>query len=154
MAGWQDTPFKSIEQAHGMATKMGLSPSAIVEQEGGMRSFQIKEGRRVSVVAQRMAGGPVKEKQLARGAPAPPLQDPNAPRFSDADRYQVGPWVRLDFSDLEVALEHLLSQFVNPDNVEQLEMVLVRIDDDEYEFYESSSGQVWERVLSKKKKGK
>jgi len=149
---WNTTPFKSIEQAHQMATRLNLAPSAIVTLEGGMRTFQIKEGRATTVVAQRMAGGPVKEKKVKRGEPKPPLQDPDAPTFSDEDRFQVGPWVRIDFDCVEAALEHLLSQFVNPDNVEQLEMTLVRLDDDEYEFFESTSGKVWERVLHRKGK--
>lgn len=158
MSKWEKTPFDTIEQAHALAEKMGLNPGAITDGIE-IRSFQIWEGRTLTLVAQRVSFsgelvGPVLEKVTPK-AKAPP-QDPSAPRFSEKDRLHSGPWVLLTDDDhgqgtLEGVEEHWRRVYVNFDNVEVLHIVLYRIKDDEYEYCEDSQGRVWVRVLEKKK---
>jgi hypothetical protein len=93
MSKWIPTPFETIKAAHAVAVKFQLSPSSIIDTGGGLRSFETKEGRQRSIIAQKIAGGPVLEKRLPKGKGSSiPLQDPNAPTFGEEDRLLTGPW--------------------------------------------------------------
>lgn len=161
---WVKTPFKNLEQARTVAERFGLYPSAIITaakaraSDATLRSFTTSEGRKVMLIAQQINSdgvpvGPVLEKVLKRGSltstrgSAVSVQDPNAPRFSEDDRLQVGPWCRSDHKNFEEVEAYHRAQCVNFDNVEVLKLVLYRIGGDEYEYGLDRSGVVWVRVL-------
>lgn len=151
MSKWTVTPFKSLDEAHEMASKMGLNPSAITDhQNSAMRTFQVREAREVFVMAQAITGGPVKEKQLGTTGETAPVVDPLAPRSEPVSTVKVGPWCLTDKKSLEEVKTFLRSQFVNPDNVEILPLLLFRFDGDEYEYLQDARG-TWVRLLTKRK---
>lgn len=143
MSKWQKTPFDSLEAAYAMADKMKLRPSAIAVKDN-FRSFTIKEGRKIMLLAQKGGEGPVMEKVIKE---LPPQE---GPFFSDADRLQVGPWILSDHETLADVGAHWREQFANFDNVEILDVVMYRIGDDEYEYAADDQG-IWQRVLHRKK---
>jgi len=90
-----------------MAIRLGLNPSAIIDTGDGFRTFQCKEGRVGSIIAQRLEGGPVLEKRLPKGKKSNvPLQDPNAPTFGEKDRLLTGPWMNSDYATFEDVRAH------------------------------------------------
>jgi len=147
---WRDTPFETIEQAHGMAEKMQLYPTAIVDT-GAFKSFQFREGRKVMLLGQATSGGSVRERLLSKKERKPSPQDPNAPTWSDADRLLVGPWVRSEHETYCDVKDHICKQYVNPDNLEFYELLMFREGEDEYQYYLDSSGEMYCRVLTRKK---
>jgi hypothetical protein len=61
----------------------------------------------MTLIAQKVEGGPVLEKRLPKGKKSPvPLQDPNAPKFGEEDRLHAGPWVRSDYATLDAVRAH------------------------------------------------
>jgi len=132
------------------------SPSAIIEdKEKGFRYFQAHEGPETYLIAQRIFDSEstrpnyVQEK-LLRQANLPPLQDPAAPVFKDAERLKVGPWTRSQHKSLEEVEEYYAKVYVNPDNLEKFNVLLVRVDSDEYEYaLNVRTGEVWARTLTK-----
>lgn len=107
MSEWKETPFATLEGAHQTAIKFGLNPSAIIDTGQGLRSFQTRAGRQVTLLAQRSSGGPVLEKRLPKGKKSEAsLQDPNAPSFSEEDRLLTGPWTDSDHATLDAVRAH------------------------------------------------
>lgn len=107
MSEWKETPFATLEGAHQTAIKFGLNPSAIINTGRGLRSFQTRAGRQVTLLAQRSSGGPVLEKRLPKGKKSEaPLQDPNAPSFGEEDRLLTGPWTDSDYVTLSEVEAH------------------------------------------------
>ena len=149
MSNWQETPFKALEEAHWMAEKMDLKPTAITSHEGSdYQYFQVKEGRETIVVAQRKDGsGPVRERRQAKPVP----RDPTVPRWSDADSLHSGPWHRDEKKTFEEVRQYYIDQFVNPENIEVFDVMLFRVDEDEYEYALDVYGVLWSRVLHKSK---
>ena len=108
MSKWRSTPFETLEGAHQVAVRLGLNPSSIIDTGQGIRSFQTKEGRQRSIIAQKVEGGPVLEKRLPKGKKSNvPLQDPNAPSFGEEDRLLTGPWADSD----HVTLSEVRAQY-------------------------------------------
>lgn len=144
---WNETPFKSIGEAHKTATKYELNPSPIAEKDG-FHSFTTTEGNQVFLIAQAVAGGPVREKEFKKRGKdryRPPKQE--GPYYIEQDRMLVGPWMRSkDHQTLEDVEAHYRSVFVNFDNVEVLQVTMYRIDDCEYEYYDDGK-DVWVRGL-------
>jgi len=162
---WRKTPFSDLEEAHKAAELMKLCPSAIMttgassapstpSSSDTIRYFQVVEGRAVTMIAQRLDGGPVLEKTIksARGTKnAIPEQDPSAPRFSDRDRLKAGPWILSDDCEtLEDVWARWQREFVNPENIEILQVTLYRVGAEEYEYAQDEKG-IWVRVLTPRK---
>jgi len=106
MPKWDKTPFKTIKSAHRVAVRLEMQPSTVITDKG-FRTFQMKEGRTITVIAQRVEGGPVLEKRLLKGKKSKiPLQDPNAPKFSEEDRLLTGPWTTSAYKTFEAVREH------------------------------------------------
>lgn len=147
---WEKTPFQTLEGAHRTAVKFELNPSSIIDTGQGYRSFQTKTGRSVSIIAQKMGGGPVREKRLPKGKKSDlPLQDPNAPQFGEKDRLLAGPWTDSDHVTLDAVEAYWRKQFVNFDNLEVLDVKLYRVGRDEYEYaLDVNTNKLWCRVLS------
>lgn len=144
---WTDTPFENIGDAYKTAVTMQLKPSEIINT-GGMWNFQILEGRKTLLLAQALNGGPVRERTLSQKLP---LQDPEAPTFSDSERLLVGPWTRSEHETFEEVKEHICKQYVNPDTLEFSELMMFEDGGDEYQYYLNPSGQMYCRVLSRRK---
>ena len=148
MSKWKDTPFKSLEVAHDTATKMDLNPTEIILSEDcRFNSFSIYEGRTTIYIAQAIIGGPVREKIIKSKRR---VRDPRIPVFREEDHLQAGPWCRSDFETFDDVLAHWRHEFINFENVDQLHILLLRVDSDEYE-YVIDGGRVRQRVLHKKK---
>ena len=141
-ATWEKTPFESLEQARTMAKRMGLSPGEI-QTKGSLRFFQWSEGRKVSTMAQAIAGGPVKERTEKKAkvyrAPKPKVL------FRE---WVVGKWIRVDHESLAAAEASHLGVYLNPDNVEVVRVIMFRDKDTETEYAQDSHG-VWTRVISR-----
>jgi len=148
---WEKTPFTSIEQAHTMAEKMGLQPSVILNTGSGdvtFRSFNIREGRKTILIAQNSQGGPVLEREMSKeGLRA--TQDPDAPRAPrEEELLRAGSWQLTQHKTLKEANTDYRKEFINPDEVEMVKIILFRHGDEEYEYAQDSKG-VWARVLYK-----
>lgn len=144
---WTNTPFENIGDAHKTAVTMQLKPSEIINT-GGMWNFQIIEGRKTLLLAQALSGGPVKERTLHEKLP---LQDPEAPTFSDSDRLLVGPWTPSEHETLLAVIDHISKQYINPDNLRFFELLMFEDGGDEYQYYLDPQGQMYCRVLSRRK---
>lgn len=145
---WTKMPFDSIEEARGACKVLGGQPTAvIVNEEKRLRYFQAKDGRNNYIVGQNLDGGSVMELKLARFAPRPPLQDPNAPTTSDRDLLLASTWTRSEHQNLDELREHYRKTFVNPDNLEWFTIYMVKVDADEYEYLVTSTGFLV-RILS------
>jgi len=146
---WTQTPFGTIEEAHATAKKFQLKPSTITVRAGRFRSFTFGEGQTIRLMAQREEGGPVLERELSRKQGlAQHYNAPGVPSWKAEDRLRAGPWNQSSYTSLEEAADHYRSQFANPDNVVMLEVVLFRLNRDEYEYALDSKGVVWSRVIS------
>ena len=141
-ATWEKTPFNSLEQARTMAERMDLFPGEI-QTKGSLRFFQWSEGRKVSTMAQAIAGGPVKERTEKKAkvyrAPKPKVL------FRE---WVVGPWIRVDHESLAAAEASYLEEFLNPENVEVIRVIMFRDRDQETEYAQDSRG-VWTRVITR-----
>ena len=148
MTKWTNTPFKSIQEAHDTANSYDLNPTEISPSEDGrFNSFIVYEGRDTVYIAQALIGGPVREKTVGSRRR---VRDPRIPVFREEDRLLAGPWIASDFVTFDDVREHWRTQFINPDDVEVLQIVLYRIDEFEYE-YVIDGGRVRQRVLHKRK---
>lgn len=142
MAKWDATPFKTLEQAHKTAEKMGLFPGEIITK-GEYKFFQLSEGRKVTTLARHILGGPVKERTEKK---AKRYRDP---RPTDVHReWVVGKWIRTDHKSLEDAEAHYKEAFINPENVEVIRVIMFRDKDRETE-YAADRGGVWTRVITR-----
>ena len=115
----------------------------------------MREKRQTTLMAQKAEGGPVKEKVLKRREPKPPMQPEEAPKWSKKYSYTVGPWTLTDLETLEDAEQRFKKEFINPENVEVLEMILIRNStadrELEYEYARDARG-VWHRVMERKRR--
>lgn len=148
MNKWQETPFETLEDAHATAEKMGLQPAAITQwKEGDHKYFQIKEGRDTVIVAQKADGsGPVRERKQRKPAPI----DPSVPKRTFEEEWITrGPWTRSSHATFEEVQKHYKATFVNPENIEVFEVMMYRVDEDEYEYALDVHGVMWSRVLHK-----
>lgn len=150
MSTWKDTPFKDIAEAHDTAYSFGLNPTEItLALNGRFDSFIIYEGRTTVYMAQAVEGGPVREKIIKSKRR---VRDPRIPTFKEEDRLLVGPWVRTDYGSYKEVEDYLRKQIINyDDNVERLRILLIRLDDDETEYFLDSLGVMHCRVLHKRK---
>lgn len=100
--GWKKTPFTNIDDAFKAAQAMDLRPIwQETSSEQGLKCFKCWSEGRPSLVAQKLEGGPVLQKQLpqkrrrSRGRSAakkrPPLPSPSE-RFAGYDRYFARDW--------------------------------------------------------------
>ena len=150
MSSWTKTPFKTIKEAHATVKGMGMAPSAIIDT-GAVKTFQVKEGRKTYVVAQKSDGtGPVKEKVIDKKHVPLPV-DPSLPTWNaEEDALRAGLWAKCpEHATLTDAIEHLRRQFTNPADVEVVKILMVRIDELEYEYAQDREG-IWVRVLAPK----
>ena len=140
MNKWETTPFKTLEDARNAYLEMSRDPSPI-DTGGKYRSFEVKEGPHVYLVAQKIEGGPVLEKviDIIFGEPVTDT--------SPTQNKTAGPWERSKFSSLADVEEFYREQFVNFDNVEVLTIQLYRIGNEEHEYALDDTG-VWARVIS------
>lgn len=148
MSKWENTPFKTIREAHDTATALGLNPTVVTRSEDErFDSFIIYEKHTVVYVAQAVAGGPVREK-ITKSKRR--VRDPRIPTFKEKDRLLAGPWILSDHTTLEEVEASWRELYLNFDNVEVLQVVLYRIGADEYEYVQDASG-VHQRVLHRRK---
>lgn len=145
MSKWTKTPFETLEAAHQIALKLELNPSSIIDTGRGFRSFQTKEGRQRTIIAQKIEGGPVLEKRLPKGKKSPiPLQDPNAPTFGEGDRKLTGAgWGASDHETLDAVRAHY--QQLGPSTKHRIAfegeaLMIEEPDGDEVEYRQSSKG--------------
>lgn len=150
MSQWKKTPFETLEGAHQVAARMRLNPSSIIDTGMGMRSFETKEGRQRSIIAQKIEGGPVLEKRLPRGEKSGlPLQDPNAPKFGEEDRLLTGPWTDSDHATLMDVRAHY--QQLGPSSKHRIafvgELMVVEYPDGDVVEYRRTDTGVQQRSL-------
>lgn len=146
---WEDTPFDSIEEARVCAQRMGLCPTAIVE-EGGFRFFKLPDGH---TIAQKAEGGVVKERQKDIECEIFKPYQPQSPtpELAREPGFESGPWLKPPEKTFEEVEAKFARVFINPDNLEKLQIVMYRPGDSrEYEYALDGEGVMWLRVLWRK----
>ena len=151
MTKWAKTPFTNLDAAHRHSQGMGLEPGPL-KTKGEYRFFRLVAGSVMTVLAQKLVGGPVletvgiKEPEggvIITGAIASANQE------APASQWTVSPWKKSDeIATFEQAGEYWQQLIANPDNLEVLEIQLYRVGKTEYEYGLDNRGQMWVREIT------
>ena len=125
---WKDTGIESLEEAHKLTSSWGLNPTAIERDvEHSMRYFLTDEGY---MVAQKIGGGPVREKAMYEPEEVEPEELPY-----ESEKFTLGPWVSAQYSTFEEVEGYYAETFKGrEDNYELYDCRIVKYGDMYYEY--------------------